>query len=116
MLAAAGNKNVHGIAHITGGGIAENVERILPAGVQVMIDRATWSVPAPFDWVRNLGNINEAEMDRVFNMGLGMVVIVAESCAEAVLHAASNDDYPATIIGDVLAVATDSPGTVQLST
>ncbi len=116
VLAAAGNKNVHGIAHITGGGIAENVERILPAGVQVMIDRAAWSVPAPFDWVRNLGNINEAEMDRVFNMGLGMVVIVAESCAEAVLHAASNDDYPATIIGDVLAVATDSPGTVQLST
>ena len=115
VLAAAENRNVHGIAHITGGGIAENVERLMPAGVQVRIDRAAWNVPAPFDWIQKLGNISASEMDRVFNMGLGMVIIAAESCAEAVRQAASNDEYPATIIGDVVAVAPDSPGTVQLS-
>ena len=115
VLAAVGNENVHGIAHITGGGIAGNLERILPVGVRITIDRAAWTVPTVFGWVQKLGNIDGTEMDRVFNMGLGLVIIVPESCADAARLAASDDDYPATIVGQVLAATADSPGTVQVS-
>lgn len=114
-VAAAANENVHGIAHITGGGIAENLERILPAGVQVELDRSAWKVPDVFDWVQRLGDIADAEMDRVFNMGLGLVVVVAESAAETVRAATSTEQYAATIIGQVVPGPPDEPGTVQLS-
>lgn len=115
VLAAAGNENVHGIAHITGGGIAENLERILPTGIDVAIDRSAWEVPEMFNWVQQLGRIARPEMDRVFNMGLGMVVIVPEASAETVRAAASTDDYPATIIGQVSSANGDTPGTVTLN-
>lgn len=115
VLNAAGNSNVHGIAHITGGGIAENLERILPTGVDVAIDRSTWTVPAVFNWVQELGSIESSEMDRVFNMGLGMIVIVPPGSADAVVAAASTDNYPATVIGQVSAADADQPGRVTLS-
>jgi phosphoribosylformylglycinamidine cyclo-ligase len=66
---------VHGIAHITGGGLLENVERILPEGIQVVLDRRSWPVPPVFAWIQRLGEIEQPEMDRVFNLGIGMVVI-----------------------------------------
>ncbi|MEO2032185.1 MAG: phosphoribosylformylglycinamidine cyclo-ligase [Planctomycetaceae bacterium] len=115
VFAAAGNQDVHGIAHVTGGGIAENLERILPTGVSVALDRDTWNVPKVFDWVQQLGEIAGTEMDRVFNMGLGLILIVPESRAEQVRAAASTEDYGATIIGHVVASSPESPGTVQLS-
>ena len=68
---------VHGIAHITGGGLAENLARIVPPTVQVEIDRSSLPVPGVFGWVQRLGGIESAEMYRVFNMGIGMVLVVA---------------------------------------
>jgi len=68
---------VHGIAHITGGGLLENVERILPEGARAQIDRDSWTVPPVFPWLQELGQIDDAEMHRVFNMGLGMVLVVS---------------------------------------
>ena len=75
---------VHGIAHITGGGLAENLARIVPERVQVVIDRGSWDVPAVFPWIQGLGGIDSAEMDRVFNMGIGMVLVVAPAAAGGV--------------------------------
>jgi len=75
---------VHGIAHITGGGLHENIERILPDGVKIVIDRDSWSVPPVFDWLQRLGEVDRDEMDRVFNMGLGMVLFVSPFYAESI--------------------------------
>jgi phosphoribosylformylglycinamidine cyclo-ligase len=77
---------VHGIAHITGGGLIENLERIVPEGVQVVIDRGSWPVPPIFGWIQRLGEIDRSEMDRVFNMGIGMVLVVSPYYAESIRH------------------------------
>jgi phosphoribosylformylglycinamidine cyclo-ligase len=68
---------LHALAHITGGGLVENIPRVLPSGCGVEIDRSAWDVPALFRLIQELGQIPEAEMARVFNLGIGMVVIVA---------------------------------------
>jgi phosphoribosylformylglycinamidine cyclo-ligase len=75
---------VHGIAHITGGGLVENLARIVPPHVQVMLDRGSWPVPPVFPWVQGLGNIAADEMERVFNMGIGMVLVVSPHFADSI--------------------------------
>jgi phosphoribosylformylglycinamidine cyclo-ligase len=75
---------VHGIAHITGGGLLENIERILPAAVQGVIKRDSWPMPAVFRWLRQLGDVDQAEMDQVFNMGIGLALIVSPFYAESI--------------------------------
>ncbi len=77
---------VHGIAHITGGGLRENLERILPEGIQVVIERGSWPVPPVFTWLQRLGEVEQAEMDQVFNMGIGLVLVVAPFYAESIRH------------------------------
>ena len=66
---------VRGMAHITGGGLTENVPRIVPEGLAVVVDRATWTPPPVFASMQRLGNIPDAEMFRAFNMGVGLVLI-----------------------------------------
>ena len=68
---------VHGIGHITGGGLLENTERILPSNVDLIFERGTWDVLPVFQWIAKLGQIVQDEMDHVFNMGIGMVLIVS---------------------------------------
>jgi phosphoribosylformylglycinamidine cyclo-ligase len=75
---------VHGIAHITGGGLCENLQRIIPAGCRLVIDRASWPKPAEFSWLQKLGEIDDDEMDRVFNMGIGLVLVVAPYYADSI--------------------------------
>ena len=77
---------VHGIAHITGGGLAENLGRIVPTSIQIQINRDSWQVPPVFGWLQGLGQIESAEMDRVFNMGLGMVLVVSPHFADSIQH------------------------------
>jgi phosphoribosylformylglycinamidine cyclo-ligase len=96
---AAGD--VHGIAHITGGGLAENLGRIVPADAQVEIDRGSWRVPAVFPWVQRLGGIAADEMERVFNMGVGMVVVVAPEIAADVRRELADLGHDAWTIGRV---------------
>lgn len=72
---------IHALAHITGGGLKDNIERLLPEGVVVRIDRSTWSPPACFGWLASLGPVEREEMFRVFNMGIGFVVICAPETA-----------------------------------
>jgi len=71
----AGRQVLHGIAHITGGGLEGNLERIIPAGLTAVIERGSWQIPPVFPWLQSLGNIDADEMDRVFNMGIGMTLV-----------------------------------------
>jgi phosphoribosylformylglycinamidine cyclo-ligase len=75
---------VHGAAHITGGGLRENLERILPTGVRAVLDRDSWPVPPVFTWLQRLGEVEPAEMERVFNMGIGFALVVSPYYASSV--------------------------------
>lgn len=77
---------VHGIAHITGGGLKENLGRILPAGVSLHIDAGSWPVPPVFTWMQRLGEVEDAEMARVFNRGVGLAMVVSEHFAESIVR------------------------------
>ena len=95
--------SIKGIAHITGGGIAGNIERVLPAGVRVELDASRWAPPPIFELIRSRGEIAAAEMYRVFNMGLGMAIVVGVERAGPVLDQVEE----AIAVGEVL--AGDSP-------
>ncbi len=94
---------VHGIAHITGGGLHENLERILPEGVEVSIERNSWTVPPIFPWLAKLGEIDADEMDRVFNMGVGLVLVVSPYYAESVRAQLASSGIESWQIGEVKA-------------
>jgi len=76
---------IHGLAHITGGGLVGNIPRILPEGCSVRLDRSAWQVPAIFDLVQKRGGIKDEEMYRVFNMGIGMAAICGQETADKLL-------------------------------
>jgi len=82
LLALMKSLRVKGMAHITGGGLVENVPRMLPEGLQARLNRAQWPRPAIFDWLQREGNVADLEMHRVFNCGIGMAVVVAAGEAE----------------------------------
>jgi phosphoribosylformylglycinamidine cyclo-ligase len=75
---------VHGIAHITGGGLHENLARILPPGIGATIDRGSWPLPPVFLWLQKLGEVEDEEMYRVFNMGIGLALVVSPYYAESI--------------------------------
>jgi len=75
---------VHGVAHITGGGLQENLDRIIPEGLQGVIQPNTWPVPKVFTWLQQLGDIDTEEMHRVFNMGVGMAVVLSPYYADSI--------------------------------
>ena len=77
---------VKAMSHITGGGLVENIPRVLPANSQAVIDVASWTRPAVFDWLQEQGNVAEVEMHRVLNCGVGMVICVAPEQQAAVLE------------------------------
>jgi phosphoribosylformylglycinamidine cyclo-ligase len=81
LLQTLGGQGVKGMAHITGGGLTENIPRVLPESVTAIIDQKSWPQPALFKWLQQEGQVADAEMHRVFNCGIGMVVIVAEANA-----------------------------------
>jgi phosphoribosylformylglycinamidine cyclo-ligase len=93
---------VKGMAHVTGGGLVENVPRMLPDGVAAHLDKARWRRPAIFDWLQREGNVAEAEMHRVFNCGIGMAIVVAERDADAALAALASHGERATAIGRIV--------------
>ena len=76
---------LHGIAHVTGGGIEENLDRVLPAHVDAVIDADAWTVPPIFTWLQQLGGVATGEMRRVFNMGIGMTAVVSEFYAPSIV-------------------------------
>lgn len=94
--------DVHAMAHITGGGIPGNLSRQFPAGLGVRIDLASWTRPAVFGWLASLG-VEEDEMRRVFNLGIGFAAVVAEADADAALRALERAECPAWVAGTVVA-------------
>ncbi len=76
---------VKGMAHITGGGLVENVPRVLPEGVTATLQKSAWPRPPLFDWLQQEGGVPDAEMHRVFNCGIGMIVVVADKDAAAAM-------------------------------
>ncbi len=92
---------VHGIAHITGGGLRENLERILPEGTQAMIEPGSWAVPPVFAWLQRLGEVEADEMARVFNMGIGLVLVVSPYYAASIRHQLSDCGLESFLIGKI---------------
>ncbi len=90
---------VHGIGHITGGGLLENTERILPPNVDLVFDRGSWTVPPLFRWLQKLGNIPEDEMTHVFNMGIGLTLIVSPFYANTIMEIIRGFGWDTWIIG-----------------
>lgn len=99
---------INGIAHITGGGLLENVPRILPRGCQAAIQLDTWQRPDLFNILQEAGNVERNEMYRAFNMGIGMVLSVAESDAEDIIDRLKGLGDQAWIIGEITACSEGS--------
>ncbi len=94
---------VKGMAHITGGGLLENIPRILPPEAKVVLARSAWPSPPVFAWLQDAGNVAPAEMQRTFNCGIGMVAIVAEADADRALAHLRSCGESAWVIGEVAA-------------
>jgi phosphoribosylformylglycinamidine cyclo-ligase len=94
---------VHGLAHITGGGLVENIPRVLPDGLEVILERKSWPRQAVFDWLQRKGQVADAEMYRVFNCGIGMTVHVAARNADRALRILREAGTEALVIGEVRA-------------
>ncbi|HEX5631669.1 MAG TPA: AIR synthase-related protein, partial [Gemmatimonadales bacterium] len=94
---------VHALAHITGGGIAGNLVRVLPEGVEAVVDPASWPRPALFRFIQEAGRVAEDEMRDVFNLGLGMIAAVPAASVDAVRAAARAAGDETWVIGEVRA-------------
>lgn len=101
VLALMKKVTVKGMAHITGGGLLENVPRVLPGNVVAVLEKAAWPRPRLFDWMQAEGNVAEDEMHRVFNCGIGMVIVVAADQAEAALAQLQSTGEQAWRIGKI---------------
>ncbi|MFD1849633.1 phosphoribosylformylglycinamidine cyclo-ligase [Oceanobacillus bengalensis] len=96
------NLKINGIAHITGGGFYENIPRMMPEGLGVEINKGTWDVPEIFTFLQSIGDISEKEMYGVFNMGIGMAVVVDKANAQRTLQILADAGEQARIIGHVV--------------
>lgn len=113
VLALIQSLRVKGLAHITGGGITENVPRILKPGLDAEIDTSSWSQGPVFDWLAKTGNIETAEMRRTFNCGVGMVVIVEKNDTARAIQCLHDQGERAWQIGRIVAGDPDAAGKVQ---
>jgi len=102
---------VKGLAHITGGGLAENLERVLPANTDALVDTSSWERPAIFNWLQEQGAVPESEMQRTFNLGIGMVLVVAADQAEEAMQVLRDNGEDVCLLGSI----TDGGGEVKLS-
>jgi phosphoribosylformylglycinamidine cyclo-ligase len=103
VLALINNFGVKGLAHITGGGITENLPRVFPEGCRALVRRGSWEILPVFKFIREKGRIDEAEMLRDFNMGIGLVAVLGAEEAEAFANAAAGLGEKAYIIGEITA-------------
>ena len=92
---------IHALSHITGGGLAANVARVLPAGLIADVDRSSWTVPPVFSTVRELGSVPWEDLEGTLNLGVGMVAVVEPGVVDAVLRVAEGSDIPAWVLGEV---------------
>ena len=106
--------NVKGMAHITGGGLVDNVPRVLPENTQAVLHRDSWQMPELFRWLQMKGGVADAEMVRVFNCGIGMVVIVAPDQADTAIKSLTAQGLKAWAVGEVVERPKDAPQTIVI--
>jgi phosphoribosylformylglycinamidine cyclo-ligase len=117
LLAATAQRHgpgVHAISHITGGGLANNLARVIPAGLRVEIDRSTWAPQPIFGLVQRLGEVSQPDIEATLNMGVGMAVVLPESLVEPAQQVLDGRGVKSWVCGRVLE-APGAPGTVDLS-
>jgi phosphoribosylformylglycinamidine cyclo-ligase len=112
-LALARECDVHAYAHITGGGFAANLGRVLPPGTAAVLDRASWRPPVVFEVLAAHGQVAREEMERVFNMGVGMAAVVAAEAADQAVRLLAQRGVPAWPVGEIVA-APGQPATARL--
>jgi phosphoribosylformylglycinamidine cyclo-ligase len=92
---------IKGMAHVTGGGITDNLPRILPAGTAARVERGSWEAPAVFRWLQRVGDVPEDEMFRTFNMGIGLVLICPSALAQTVIEDLRTRHEQPVVIGEI---------------
>jgi len=110
LLALMQSIKVKGLAHITGGGLVENIPRALPAGVTAVLQQFAWPMPPLFKWLQQHGGVADAEMHRVFNCGIGMALIVGEADTDAAMRMLAGAGEKVYLIGRI---ESRSPGQAQ---
>jgi len=93
--------DVHGLSHITGGGLIDNIPRVVPEGLEVVLERRAWGHDPVFEWLQRAGRIAEPEMYRVFNCGIGMTVHVAHDDADRAMAMLRESGQPSAVIGEI---------------
>jgi phosphoribosylformylglycinamidine cyclo-ligase len=93
--------DVHALCHVTGGGLAANLERVLPADVDAVLSRSSWTPPAVFRLIAELGNVAQLELERTLNMGVGMVAVVAPGDADPAIARLTARGLPAWVLGEI---------------
>lgn len=101
-LALAAGCDVHAYAHITGGGLAANLARVLPPGADAVLDRGSWRPLAVFGLLADRGGVPSAEMEQVFNMGVGMAAVIGRAGADQALSMLADRDVPAWVLGEIV--------------
>ena len=110
-LALAGACDVHAFAHITGGGLAANLGRVLPPDADARLDRGSWSPPPVFGMLAGHGAVGSSEMERVFNMGIGMVAVLAAADSDSAVSFLNDSGVPAWLLGEIA----DGTGCAELA-
>jgi len=100
-LARADEVDIHAVSHVTGGGLAANLARVLPSNLAADIDRSTWTPQPVFTLIGSLGNVAQLELERTFNMGIGMIAVVAAGSVDAALARLSARGVPSWVCGTV---------------
>jgi len=101
LLALSQSHSINAIAHITGGGLLENIPRVLPESCSARLDLSSWSMPQVFEWLQQAGNVEDSEMYRTFNCGVGMILVVDHNDADACLAKLTELGEHAWVIGEV---------------
>jgi phosphoribosylformylglycinamidine cyclo-ligase len=101
LLKLMGEVSLHGLSHITGGGLVDNIPRVLPDGLEAILERRSWRREPVFDWLQQQGKIADAEMYRVFNCGIGMTVHVAANDAQRAVGVLRDAGQEALVIGEI---------------
>jgi len=109
LLALHEKINIHALAHITGGGLLENLPRVMPDNTQANIDTSSWNTPAIFDWLQTNGNISTEEMHRTFNCGIGMVAVVDPADVDTAVKLLNEQGVETKIIGNIETSETKTP-------
>ncbi|MGZ4745220.1 MAG: phosphoribosylformylglycinamidine cyclo-ligase, partial [Oryzihumus sp.] len=113
-LDLARSTRTHAMSHVTGGGLAANLERVLPDTVAARLDRGTWTPQPIFDLVRQVGSVAQPDLERTLNCGVGMVAVVDPADADAAVAVLAGHGVDAWVLGEVVAAAGDEAGTARL--